>query len=135
MEKRNQRIELIKENYIDLLTPKHIYPFQILTALLFINEHLFNNSLTVQWMREECEITNRNFSGKFKFYLGKTPKEYILYHRTIVAKILLLKMAISASDVAYETGFSDASSFTNAFRKYIGCTPSHFQKMVLIKNT
>lgn len=107
------------------------WPTNIQRAVSCIHKHLFKPKLTVGWMKEQCHISGNNFSGKFKYYLGKTPKQYILHHRIEAAKQLLGNpklQGVSISMTAYELGFSSAASFSRLFKRRIGITPSRWRE-------
>ncbi|MDZ7715098.1 MAG: AraC family transcriptional regulator [Balneolaceae bacterium] len=100
-------------------------------ALVFIINHLFAPKLTVGWMKQQCRINGNNFSGKFKYHLDQTPKQYILFHRMEVAKQLLSKVDLAdvpISAIAFELGFSSAAVFSNAFKSRMGESPSRWRK-------
>jgi AraC family transcriptional regulator len=44
------------------------------------------------------------------------------------AKLLLAKRAFSVTDIGMTMGFGSTSSFTAAFRKAIGCTPTDYHR-------
>lgn len=46
------------------------------------------------------------------------------------AKSLLEKPALSVTQIGFETGFRDTSSFTTAFRKFTGLTPSDYRRQL-----
>jgi AraC-like DNA-binding protein len=37
------------------------------------------------------------------------------------------RVGTSIADIAFEFGFSDVTTFTRAFRRYVGCTPSEWR--------
>ena len=49
-------------------------------------------------------------------------------HPAVLAKTLLAKPASSVTDVGLAVGFSETSSFTAAFRKATGFTPTAFRR-------
>lgn len=69
--------------------PEDKWPNDILRALKCLNENLFNQGFTVTKMRQMCNIPQKNFSSRFKFYVGYTPVSYLKYHRIQCAKELI----------------------------------------------
>jgi AraC-like DNA-binding protein len=59
---------------------------------------------------------------------GTTYKEILDDLRRKLALSYLAEKRYSASEIAYLLGFSDASSFTRAFRRWTGMAPSKFRK-------
>ncbi|MEX2455740.1 MAG: AraC family transcriptional regulator [Balneolaceae bacterium] len=105
-------------------------PFGVREALACIHEHVFTRRLTVKWMKEYCGLNGNNFSGKFKHYVGKTPRQYWLYHRIETAKLLLKDEALtgaSITDIAYSLGFNSLQAFSLTFKNYTGCSPKDFR--------
>lgn len=96
-----------------------------------IHENIFKPELTVQWLIENCQIKNHNFSGKFRHYTGKGVKEYILYHRLEAAQFLITQskeMNITLSEIGYEIGFMTYATFNRAFTRRFGVTPAKWVK-------
>jgi AraC family transcriptional regulator len=58
------------------------------------------------------------------------PHRYHTSRRIERAKILLAKLSQSVTEIALDIGFSDTSSFTAAFRKWTGRTPTEFRRSV-----
>lgn len=75
-------------------------------------------------------------TGLSKYYLlrsftkqkGISPYSYLEAIRISKAKRLLEK-GISPMDVAFQTGFTDQSHFTNFFKKLIGLTPKQYMNI------
>lgn len=106
-------------------------PHNVKAVINCIHEHLYDPRLSVGWMKEQCGINGKNFSGKFKYYVGKTPKEYILYHRIETAKQLLRDEAlvgISISTVAYDIGFNSPQAFSTTFKHFTNFSPKAFRE-------
>lgn len=59
-----------------------------------------------------------------------TFREFLIKYRIERAKELLHNPEIAVTDVAHLIGFTDASSFTRLFRRYVSMTPSSYQKHV-----
>jgi AraC family transcriptional regulator len=45
--------------------------------------------------------------------------------------MLLAKPSLSVTEIALEMGFSETSSFTAAFRKFAGRTPTDFRRSLV----
>ena len=70
-------------------------------------------------------LSRFHFMRIFKENTGISPHLYRTLKRLESAKILLSRGALPAQ-VAFETGFSDQSHFSNTFRRYIGATPKQY---------
>ena len=92
------------------------------------------------YIRENCkdEISNTEVGAIFgyhPFYVSRVLKEkkgitlrqYIINYRLKYAKKLLSETKMSASEIAEDTGFTDASYFTMIFRQSFGMTPKEYR--------
>ncbi|WP_247258257.1 helix-turn-helix domain-containing protein, partial [Pseudomonas moorei] len=59
---------------------------------------------------------------------GTTFRSLVMQARYEMAKELLETQAIPVSDIAERLGFSDASSFSQAFKRWHGCGPQSYRK-------
>lgn len=80
------------------------------------------------------DICNAGAVGKtkcselFKKYVHMPPVEYLICYRLEMASRLLENTDMSITDIAYETGFTGASYFAEAFRKRVNCTPLEYRR-------
>ena len=65
----------------------------------------------------------------FKYYYGKTPKQYLINKRIEMSKVNLLK-GMSVYETCYDVGFYSPSNFFKVFKKHTGLTPLKFKKSV-----
>jgi len=70
------------------------------------------------------------FCRAFKQSLGVPPHRYHNSRRIEQAKTLLAKHEFSVTEIGFQVGFSDTSSFSAAFRKATGQTPTAFHRGV-----
>jgi len=111
--------------------PPDDWPEEITRAVSYIHQELFNEALTVNLLREACRINGKNFSGKFSYYTGHSPKGYIQMLRIEAACHVMERAGthhLPLMTLALSTGFSGHSAFTHAFKKQKGVTPSEFMK-------
>lgn len=71
---------------------------------------------------------NQPLSGGAAEFLAMPPHRYHSSRRIEHAKILLAKPASSVTDVGWTVGFTETSSFTAAFRKATGLTPTAYRR-------
>jgi AraC family transcriptional regulator len=72
-------------------------------------------------------LSQYHFCRLFKQSTGITPHQYLTRCRIDRAKQLLLKTELTITEVAFEVGFTNHSSFTRLFRQYVGVTPKVFR--------
>ena len=69
-----------------------------------------------------------HFIRMFKQAYGITPRQYLRDLRLSKAKELL-KQGVSVTQVCFEVGYSSLPTFSNAFKRSMGCSPLVYQKM------
>ena len=93
-----------------------------------------NRVITLEELAKLVNLTSPYLSKIFKQEMGASPREYILNTRMNKAKLLLAQTSKTISEIALETGYSNASSFTNLFTENIGCSPTMFRKLISLKS-
>lgn len=71
--------------------------------------------------------TPRHLERTFKAATGETPKNFYLGLRLEQARDFLAETTMSMLDVAVATGFNSRGSFTKAFRRRFGSSPTSFR--------
>lgn len=131
MDKKYTGIQEIKKNYIKQLpTPSTKWPPSIQRAVHCIHKHLFDEWLGVEDVKKKCVLKGNNFSVKFRYYVGISPKKYIIKHRLKVACQLLevLPNDLPLMHIAISIGFSSHAAFTQTFKRRKEVTPSQFRQ-------
>ncbi|MFH1512553.1 MAG: AraC family transcriptional regulator [Bacillota bacterium] len=95
-------------------------------ALLYIADHI-GEAITLSRLSAIAGYNGQYFIRLFRQSIGVTPYQYIISHRLQAAKKLLAKNE-SITRVADQTGYRDIKSFSRAFKKCFGMTPSAFRK-------
>lgn len=84
-------------------------------------------TLLLSQLAEVARLSPFHFSRAFKQSFGLPPLRYVTSRRIERAKTLLAGDA-SITQVAFTVGFAETSSFTVAFRRHTGVTPSAFRR-------
>lgn len=94
----------------------------------FIASHLSSPLLTVDTLARAHFVSRRKLYEIFESG-NESPADVIRRERVARATILLdsPQDGSSIADVAFKTGFTDVTTFTRAFRKYQGMTPSEWR--------
>ena len=92
----------------------------------YVEEHLADNVLLSQ-LAEVARLSPFHFSRAFKQSFGLPPLRYVTGRRIERAKSLLAG-DISVTQVGLAVGFGETSSFTTAFRRHTGVTPTAFRR-------
>lgn len=89
----------------------------------FIDTH-FRENPPIERVAKEAGLSEYHFFRLFKALYAITPHQYGLQRRLETANALLKSGQQSISDIALEVGFSDIHSFSKAFKKHFGASPS-----------
>jgi len=95
----------------------------------YIFDHLSEEVSLIDLARV-AQLTPFHFSRAFKQTFGEPPYRYLIHRRIEHAKKLLENPARSISEIAQAVGFADPASFTAAFRRTAGTTPTAYRRAV-----
>ena len=99
-------------------------PYQELSAPInYIRQH-FGERISVKALADACNLSVSALERRFRKHLDKTPHQYLTEVRLDQGLRLLQETDKSVGTIALETGFTDHSHFTRAFRRYFGGAPS-----------
>jgi AraC family transcriptional regulator len=96
----------------------------------YIDDHLADE-IPVAKLAELARLSRHYFCRSFRQSFGVSPHRYHSIRRMERAKSLLGYFGNSITDVALDIGFRETSSFTTAFRKLEGQTPTTFRRSLL----
>lgn len=68
------------------------------------------------------------YIGWFKEKTGMTPNAYLNHVRIEKAMELLINTQYRVIDIALQTGYTNGSSFTRAFRRSVGLSPVQYRQ-------
>jgi AraC family transcriptional regulator len=93
----------------------------------FIEEHL-SEHIPLTALAELVDLSLYHFAHAFTQSFGMPPHRYHWARRMDRAKSLLRMPALSVTQIGSQIGFCETSSFTRAFRKFTGLTPSEYRR-------
>jgi AraC family transcriptional regulator len=93
----------------------------------YIEEHLADQ-VSLATLAQLVRLSPYHFCRAFKQSFGIPPHRYHTSRRIERAKTLLAKPAPSVTDIGLTVGFSQTSSFTAAFRRTTGFTPTGYHR-------
>jgi AraC family transcriptional regulator len=97
------------------------------TVAAYIEEHLAEQ-ISLTTLAQLVRLSPYYFCRAFKQSFGIPPHRYHTSRRIEHAKTLLAKPAPSVTDIGLMIGFSETSSFSAAFRKATGLTPTAYHR-------
>jgi AraC-like DNA-binding protein len=83
--------------------------------------------LDVEALARRAHCSPWHFSRRFKEAFGETPHQYVLSRRVERAQELLRNTELSVSEVCLEVGFQSLGSFSAAFHRVAGMTPTAYR--------
>jgi AraC family transcriptional regulator len=93
----------------------------------FIEEHLAEQ-ISLAALAELVDLSLYHFARAFTQSLGVPPHRYHMARRMDRARSLLQMPELSVTQIGIQIGFCETSSFTKAFRRFTGLTPSEYRR-------
>lgn len=93
----------------------------------FIEEHLAEE-ISLATLADLVNLSLYHFARAFKQSFGVPPHRYHMNRRLVRASDLLRKSTLSVTQIGVRIGFRETSSFTRAYRRFGGLTPSEFRR-------
>lgn len=95
--------------------------------VMFIYDH-YHEQIKLSDIAAAGNMCKSNCSEVFTRMLHDPPMKFLTNYRIYKSLKLLSETDESILNIAYKTGFSTSSYFTEVFKKYIGCTPTEYRK-------
>jgi AraC family transcriptional regulator len=93
----------------------------------YIDEHLADE-LKLSDLAQLSRLSPYHFARAFKRSFGVPPHRYHVGRRIEHAKGLLARRDLSVTQIGMKLGYSATSTFTVAFRRITGCTPTDYRR-------
>ena len=93
----------------------------------FIEEPLAE-AISLAALAELVGLSLYHFARAFTQSLGVPPHHYRMARRIDRARSLLQEPALSVTQIGIQIGFQETSSFTRAFRRFTGLTPTEYRR-------
>jgi AraC family transcriptional regulator len=93
----------------------------------FIEEHLAEE-ISLAVLAELADLSLHHFARAFTQSFGVPPHRYHMARRMDRARNLLQRPVLSVTQIGVQIGFRETSSFTRAFRRLTGLTPTEYRR-------
>lgn len=94
-----------------------------------INEHLSDPDLNVEMLASNVGISRVHIHRKLKELTHLSARDFIKSIRLKQAAALLKEKKLTISEVAYATGYSNPSHFSNSFKEFFGASPKDYMNL------
>ncbi len=113
---------------IDNRRPEKKYRKNIKNMIQYMYENFKDPELDIAYLAKMSDYSVAYFTKAFKAYMNDTPILHLNKLRISEAKALLLRGETSFSDIYKKVGYRNLSSFTEAFKRITGVTPTEYKK-------
>jgi AraC family transcriptional regulator len=104
--------------------------WQTRAVIGYIEQHM-DEQIALITLARIAQLSEYYFCRAFKQSFGIPPRQYQLHQRIQRGKVLLSDRTNSITNVALSLGYSHSSSFTLAFHKITGRTPTQYRRASL----
>lgn len=100
----------------------------------YLEENIYNGKISIQEIADRSNVSEVYFRRLFTEKYGVCPIQYIASNRIKRAKNLLVEAKLSISEISQVCGYLDVYSFSRAFKKKVGISPSQYKKDMQFRN-
>jgi len=93
----------------------------------FIEEHLAEE-ISLAALAALADLSLYHFARAFTQSFSMPPHRYHMARRMDRARSLLQRRSLSVTQIGIQVGFRETSSFTRAFRRFTGLTPTEYRR-------
>ena len=104
----------------------------LMESISYIHERYYDK-ITIENLIQIAHMSRTSYIKKFKEICKMSPAAYITKIRIESATTMLLNTSLSVSEIAYKTGFYDASHLTKTFETYYSMTPMKYKHHTKLK--
>ncbi len=92
----------------------------------------YNHPIDLQEISQIACLSPNHLLRNYSQLFGKTPHQHVGELRISKAKQLLVYSSSSVTNIAFEIGFDNPSSFSKMFKQYTGISPVQYRKKVIL---
>lgn len=113
---------------------KKLQAKKIIDIISDINHH-YDQDIDIRELASQHHLSYSYMAMLFKEMLGISIKQYINNKRLNKATLLLKTTDKQITDIAYESGYPNTTSFISHFKKMYQITPYQYRKNITLPNT
>jgi len=106
---------------------KEISDKLVKAGMTYIHGHLLED-ISIDIICQHLFVSRHHFMRRFKKASGTTVYQYILRERIHAARELM-KQNVNLTDIGYQVGFKDYTTFARAFKRVYGRSPREVKKL------
>ena len=107
--------------------------FNMRKAVLYIEDNYLDPELTIKKIADYLGYSMWYFSKAFKLYMADTPIMHLNKRRLSEARRILQDTDEPLGEVAKKCGYKNFSTFSQAFNRIMGMTPTAYRKQFINK--
>lgn len=126
-----QWLEKYFESLLHIDTVKNIPKDNIHSDMSMILEYIhghLDKKISVDEIAQFVHLSKYHLMRKFKEYKGMSMQQYITRERLIKSRELM-KEGLALTEISYQVGFPDYTSYARAFKKVYSCSPKKMAKL------
>ena len=105
----------------------------LMESISYIHERYYEK-ITIDTLMQIAHMSRTSYIKKFKEICKMSPAAYITKIRLDAALVMIQNTSLSVSEIAYRTGFYDASHLSKAFESVYHTPPMSYREKNQIKN-
>jgi AraC-like DNA-binding protein/mannose-6-phosphate isomerase-like protein (cupin superfamily) len=114
---------------IEKATPISFSDKQRMKAMQDFIRKNYSEKISLEDIAKAAHISRGECCRVFKRIQRISPMLYLMHYRVAQGVKLLTCMDLNVSEIAFQTGFSSSSYFTECFREEMKCTPLEYRKL------
>lgn len=119
--------KISQKQYSIFSVQKHHQDEKILEAQSYMESH-YKEGISIDDVIERVHLSKRNFIRRFKKATGNTPLEYLQRIKIEDVKKALESSNEPIGEIIFRSGYQDAGSFRQLFKKHTGLSPMEYRK-------
>lgn len=100
-------------------------------SINYLEENFSDSHCNINQLAQQLDVSRTYLYSIFKKYLGYSPQQFLLKMRIEKSKHLLKNSKDSVQSIAFQVGYKDEFTFSKAFKRYTGISPSLYRKSKL----